>query len=131
MHGVSLENARGTSDPGLSVADSIESSRRYLPSNAAGTAAVLRPDPIYNSIFRETDGRLNRPLIWALSVAGLLTLGHFVCPASSGRRISVDRVAQIAQVILSRGSPRQEMPRVIAPAAPNGNPENELRGGQA
>ena len=131
MRIVSLLNAPGSSDLGRSVTDPIETSSRYLPSGAAQTGAVLGPAPLHNSLFREPDGRLNRPLIGVLIVAGLLTIGHFVCPASSGVRIRVDGVAKTAQVILPQESPPQEMPRVIAPAAPTSHPENELRGHQA
>ena len=104
---------------------------RYPPSNVTRTAAVLRLAPIRNSIFRKPDGRLHRPWIWALTVGGLLTIAHFVCPASSGRRIRPDSVTNIAQVILSRESPRQEIPQLIAPLAPTSNPEIELNGHQA
>jgi len=99
------------------VADSIESSG----------LAVLSPAPIHNSIFHEPDGRLNRPLIAVLTVATLLTLGHFVFPAQSGVPMWVNDVAKMAQ-ILSPQSPGRELPQVIAPTAPTGNPEHVLRG---
>ena len=141
MRIVRLLNSPGSSDPGRSMADPIESSGRYTPYGSAQRAAVLRPVLIHNSIFREPDGRLNRPLIGALTVAGLLTIGHFVCPASSGTRIWFDGVAKMAQVILPPESPRQgmprqrmprqRMPRGIAPAAPTSNPEYKLGDHQA
>ena len=131
MHSVSLVNALGAFDPELSVVDPIESSSQCPPPHAAQTATVLPPAPIHNSIFREPDGRLNRPLIAVLTVAGLLTLGHFVCSAPSRTPMWVDDVAKMVQVILSQELPRREMPLGITPAAPISNPEHELRSGQA
>ena len=106
MHIVSLLNAPGTSDLGHSAADPIESRSDYTLSGAVQTAAVLQPAPSHNSIFREPDGRLNRPLIGVLTVAGLLSFGHLVCPASSGMRVWFDGIARITQVIPSQESPR-------------------------
>ena len=121
MHSVSFLDGPATSDPELSASDPSESSGLAAPS----------PAPIHNSIFREPDGRLNRPLIAVLTVAALLALGHFVFPAQSGAPMWVNDVAKMAQVILSPQSPGQEMPRAIAPPAPTSNPEHELRGSPA
>jgi len=118
MHSVSFSDGPAASDRELSVSAPIASSG----------VAVLSPAPTHNSIFHEPDGRLNRPLIAVLTVATLLTLGHFVFPAQSGVPMRVNDVANMAQVILSPQSPGREMPRGIAPGAPTSNPEHELRG---
>ena len=63
----------------------MDSSNRYRLIDSAQSADVLQPTPLhdFSDLFRELDGRLNRPLIVVLIVAVLLTIGHLSYPASS------------------------------------------------
>jgi len=63
----------------------MDSSNRYRLIDSAQAADVLQPTALhdFSDLFRELDGHLNRPLIVALIVAVLLTIGHLGYPASS------------------------------------------------
>jgi hypothetical protein len=63
----------------------MNSSSRYPLIDSAQAADVLQPTALhdFSDLFRELDGRLNRPLIVVLIVAVLLTIGHLSYPASS------------------------------------------------
>ena len=63
----------------------MEASSQYPLIDSAQAADAQRPTALhhFSDLFRQLDGRLNRPLIVALIVAVLLTIGHFKYPASS------------------------------------------------